>query len=247
MTMSKPPLTLLIDCDNTLVLSEHLAFAGCATLINRLLSQHGISRTYTGAELESRFVGQNFRGILASLSADHGLSLPPTDVDVLATAEVETVLALLRTSLLPAPGAAAALARAQPHATLAVVSSSAARRVHVSLQTAGLAALFGPRVYSAASSLPVPSSKPDPAVYLHAMVKLGVPPAECVAVEDSRSGVVAAVRAGIATLGYVGALQPAEREAAAEKLSEAGAAEIMYEWSEFGACLAKMGHPLASA
>jgi sugar-phosphatase len=39
--------------------------------------------------------------------------------------------------------------------------------------------------------------KPDPAVYLTAAAKLGVPPAHCLAIEDSPNGVVAAKAAGM--------------------------------------------------
>ncbi|GAA2644113.1 HAD family phosphatase [Streptomyces lunalinharesii] len=43
----------------------------------------------------------------------------------------------------------------------------------------------------------VPRRKPDPAVYLAAATRLGVPPARCVAFEDSLTGVAAARAAGI--------------------------------------------------
>ncbi|MFC5153145.1 HAD-IA family hydrolase [Streptomyces amakusaensis] len=43
----------------------------------------------------------------------------------------------------------------------------------------------------------VPRRKPDPAVYLEAAARLGVPPSRCVAFEDSLTGVAAAKAAGI--------------------------------------------------
>lgn len=43
--------------------------------------------------------------------------------------------------------------------------------------------------------------KPDPAPYLAAAAALGVPARECVAIEDSPTGVAAALAAGCATLG----------------------------------------------
>ncbi|MDQ4094409.1 MAG: HAD-IA family hydrolase [Actinomycetota bacterium] len=45
--------------------------------------------------------------------------------------------------------------------------------------------------------------KPDPAVYLEALARLSVPPANAVAVEDSASGVHAAVAAGLACVAVV--------------------------------------------
>ena len=38
--------TILFDCDNTLVLSEELAFEGCADLINKILASQQAIDTY---------------------------------------------------------------------------------------------------------------------------------------------------------------------------------------------------------
>jgi HAD superfamily hydrolase (TIGR01509 family) len=46
----------------------------------------------------------------------------------------------------------------------------------------------------------VPANKPDPAPYVQAADALGVDPADCVAVEDSRPGVASALAAGAAVL-----------------------------------------------
>ena len=43
----------------------------------------------------------------------------------------------------------------------------------------------------------VDGTKPDPAPYLLAARKLGYPPEECIAIEDSVSGVTSALRAGM--------------------------------------------------
>jgi HAD superfamily hydrolase (TIGR01509 family) len=47
----------------------------------------------------------------------------------------------------------------------------------------------------------VPANKPDPAPYVQAMTALGVDPAGCVAIEDSRAGATSALTAGTAVLG----------------------------------------------
>mgnify|MGYP006279033967 FL=1 len=44
--------------------------------------------------------------------------------------------------------------------------------------------------------------KPEPDIYEAAAERLGVDPADCVAVEDSRNGSLAASRAGMVTVGY---------------------------------------------
>lgn len=46
----------------------------------------------------------------------------------------------------------------------------------------------------------VPLKKPAPDVYLRALEQLGLPPGQCVAIEDSRNGLLAAHAAGIAAI-----------------------------------------------
>ena len=116
---------------------------------------------------------------------------------------------------------------------MAVVSSSALRRVRASVEKVGQEGYFGDDIFSAASSLPTPTSKPDPAIYLFAMERLGVLPGECVAVEDSRSGATAAVRAGIKTVGYVGSYEEEEQERMVGVLEGCGCVVVMRDWAEF--------------
>ena len=46
----------------------------------------------------------------------------------------------------------------------------------------------------------VPNKKPAPDVYERALRKLGLPPSACIAIEDSRNGLLASVAAGIPTV-----------------------------------------------
>ncbi|OUM93786.1 MAG: phosphatase [Thermobacillus sp. ZCTH02-B1] len=48
----------------------------------------------------------------------------------------------------------------------------------------------------------VPNGKPAPDIYLEAAKRLGVPPAACAVLEDSRNGVLAAKRAGMYCIGF---------------------------------------------
>lgn len=65
-----------------------------------------------------------------------------------------------------------------------------------------LAGLFDAgRRFSAEDSLPEPSSKLNPAVYLHAGHMLGVGPADAVAIEESVNGARSTVAAGYLTIG----------------------------------------------
>lgn len=46
----------------------------------------------------------------------------------------------------------------------------------------------------------VPAKKPAPDVYLYALEKLGLSPSECLVIEDSRQGLLAATQAGLKTV-----------------------------------------------
>ncbi|KAJ6594523.1 putative HAD superfamily hydrolase [Mycena capillaripes] len=236
-----PPITtLLFDCDNTLVLSETLAFEACAELANEILESQGISDRYTGHTLFTEFVGQNFRGMMASLQKKYSLDLPPATFDGYVTREEKQVIGKIQEALQPCAGADTELERlaAGGRYEMAVVSSSAGRRVEASVDKVGMDKYFPrSRIFSAATSLEKPTSKPDPAIYLHACKVMGKQPGECVAIEDSKNGTLSAVRAGIHTIGYVGSYEPKEQADMRTVLKEAGADPIMVDWAEFSTCL----------
>ncbi|GAB2530313.1 HAD superfamily hydrolase (TIGR01509 family) [Paramicrobacterium agarici] len=81
----------------------------------------------------------------------------------------------------------------------AVASNSTHERIRSSLATVGLLARFEGRICSAED---VANGKPAPDVYLKAAETLGVDPARCIAVEDSRFGVQAARAAGMTVFAY---------------------------------------------
>ncbi|TFL04473.1 putative HAD superfamily hydrolase [Pterulicium gracile] len=237
---------ILFDCDNTLVLSEELAFEACADLANIILEAQSIPDRYTGPQLMNEFIGQNFRGMMNGLQNKFGFQLDEHALNKYVTQEEDMVIAKIEAKAQPCIGCMDVLK--EVHASekygMAVVSSSAHRRVLASVTKVEQLKYFPPEViFSAATSLPKPTSKPDPAVYIHAMKVVGKEPSECVAVEDSKSGTGAAVNAGIRTIGYVGPYEREGREKQeemAKALTEVGAKVIMYDWKEFWQCLEKI-------
>jgi len=195
------------------------------------------------------FVGQNFRGMMLSLEKLYDLKLSPEELEKYVVAEEDRVIATLEKKAQPCLGANEQLERMYKEGKygMAVVSSSALRRVKASILKAGQADFF-PKdaVYSAATSLPKPTSKPDPAIYLFACEQLGKKPEECIAVEDSKSGATSGFRAGIHVLGYTGCYDTKEkRDEVADVLRQAGAKVIMEDWKDFPECVAeieKNGH-----
>jgi HAD superfamily hydrolase (TIGR01509 family) len=232
---------LLLDCDNTLVMSEELAFEACADIANEILAKRDITDRYTGEQLIQDFVGQNFRGMMISLQAKYGFEMPKDEIEHYVKEEENEVIAKLEAKLVPCVGVTEELEKLQRSNKydLAVVSSSALRRVRASLKKANQDKYFkSDHVFSAATSLPTPTSKPDPAIYLFALERLGKKAEECVAIEDSRSGALSAIRAGIPVIAYVGSYHGDDKRAEmASKLSELGAKVVMKDWSEFEYCL----------
>ncbi|VDC05967.1 unnamed protein product [Peniophora sp. CBMAI 1063] len=234
---------ILFDCDNTLVLSEHIAFAACAELANEVLERWKpeVADRFDGPTLQRTFVGQNFRGMLISLCEKYGFELPGDELDKYVARELDAVTAALKRDAEPCRGVLPVLQRLQSlgNYTLAVVSSSALPRVVASLERAGLSPFFAPNhIYSAITSLPTPTSKPDPAVYLHALRDLGTDASRAVAVEDSKSGATAAVRAGIRLVGYAGVYEEGrEREEAKEMLGGVGVVKVIEGWERFAGAL----------
>ncbi|KAJ7910304.1 haloacid dehalogenase-like hydrolase family protein [Mycena leptocephala] len=202
-----PKITTLLLTATTHSSSPRPSRSKLAELANEILESQGISDRYTGHALFTEFVGQNFRGMMSSLQKKYSSSSRP-----------------LR--LTPVFGADTELARlaASGRFEMAVVSSSAGRRVEASVDKVGME----------------PTSKPDPAIYLHACKVMGKEPGECVAIEDSKNGTLSAVRAGIHTVGYVGSYEPEQQDEMRGVLKEAGADPVMADWAEFAACLDKI-------
>lgn len=176
---------------------------------------------------------------MKALGGKYGFSLDDDELDRYVAKELQLATINLSKEAVECPHSTEILQRLSNEGKykMAVVSSSALSRVQASLRKTKQDRFFQPQhIYSAASSLKVPTSKPDPAIYLYACEHLGVEPGACLAVEDSKSGATAAHRAGIPLVGYVGPYEDNEEER--EEISrilveECGARAIMRDWSEF--------------
>ncbi|GAB2614974.1 haloacid dehalogenase [Paractinoplanes abujensis] len=229
---------LLLDADGNLFPSEEPAFVASADVTNRLLASLGVSRAYTAEELRLTTTGKNFRTTAADLAAGHGRVLTPEVLADWVAEEKKVVSDYLGQVLRPDPAVLEPLHRLAGRYRLAVVSSSALSRLDECFRATGLAGLLpAGRRYSAEDSLPRPTSKPDPAIYLYAVRQLGVAPAQAVAVEDSWPGARSAVAAGIPTVGNLVFVPPAERVARRAALEDAGVALVIESWQELEAAL----------
>ncbi len=234
---------LLFDCDNTLVLSEVLAFKACANLANSILEKQGISDRYTGDQLIKDFVGQNFRGMMMSIQEKYNFVLPEDELEKYVGQEMDEVIKNLEAEAQECEGATEQLEKLAQSGKyhMAVVSSSAKPRVVASVKKVGQDKYFpDDLIFSAATSLDTPTTKPDPAIYLHAMKVVGAKPESSLAVEDSKSGAMAAIRAMIHTVAYVGSYPEEEQKEKADMLMGLGCEALMYKWSEFPDILKKI-------
>lgn len=230
---------IFFDYDNTLGMTELPAFTACTGVVNKTLASKGVpaDKHFTVDSLMKRFVGYSFRRMITDLSAEHGFGFEDGELDRLVADEVDAVVAKLALDIKPTKGVNRLLAKLSADGVydLSVVSSSALRRVQACLSGAAQAAYFGEQVYSAAC---YGSSKPDPRVYLEALKAQKVAAENVVAVEDSRTGALAAVGAGIRVIGYLGAYHEHEHADITKALQEAGVQVIIKDWSEFEQALA---------
>jgi len=179
---------IIFDCDGVLVDSELLS---CRCLA-AVLSEQGVPATYE--EVLDLFLGRSVRSVIEHYEAS-GRSLPPDFEERLAARIGRAFAAELR----PIPDIARVLRRLT--CAYCVASSSDPERVALSLELAGLAALFGNHVFTAKM---VARGKPAPDLFLHAASKMGRKPTETLVIEDSVSGVKAGQAAGMTVWAFVG-------------------------------------------
>jgi beta-phosphoglucomutase-like phosphatase (HAD superfamily) len=106
-------------------------------------------------------------------------------------------------------------------------------RVKASLEATGLIRFVEGRLFSANDVL---RGKPAADLFLLAASRLRVSPAECVVVEDSVAGVLAATAAGMKSIGFVGR-HPAEGHLADDLLA-AGACGAIADMRDLKAAIA---------
>ncbi|WP_417235482.1 HAD family hydrolase [Arthrobacter sp.] len=199
------PGLLIFDCDGVLVDTERLATAIEARTLTAMGHPH------TQAEVVAAFMGRSDADSFALLTQLLGPERA-LEFDERATAETR---AGFDRELTPVPGVVAVLDAVESSGVRSCVASSGTHaRMDHTLGVTGLLDRFAGHLYSAED---VERGKPWPDVFLHAAASEGIAPTDCVVVEDSVNGVLAARAAGMEVFGFAGGL------AAAEDLREAGA------------------------
>lgn len=199
---------VIFDCDGVLVDSEVIS----NEVLARALSSEGLSMTLQQTRRD--FQGLLLADIAARAEAKLGRKLPD---DWLERYERDRDEAFRR-ELRPVSGAAEAVRRISAAGVAICVGSQAKlKKIRLSLGLTGLRDLFDADALF--SSYSVPRGKPHPDVFLHAAAAMNAEPSRSVVVEDSVSGVTAAVSAGMRVFGYVAdSDEQALRAAGAETL-----------------------------
>lgn len=211
---------VIFDCDGVLVDSE--------PLVTAVHVEHLAREGYAidAAQMVERFLGTTDRAMLATIQSELGRALP---ADYLLQVERE-VQARAAAELRAVPGAGETVC--EMSAAVCVASSSGEDQLHFKLETTGLAPLFGDAVFSADR---VEHGKPAPDIFLHAAQRTGWKPEQCVVIEDSVNGVLAARAAGMRVFGFTGAGHlPAGYDG---ELTEAGAEAVARDFTELRALL----------
>ncbi|UVK97646.1 HAD family phosphatase [Pseudomonas sp. B21-048] len=188
---------LLFDCDGTVVDSETLAYKAFRSVSLAML---GLSITQ---EMWSQhFLGHSRNTCLEVLS--HWCKGLPEDF---AVTLARTLRTSLENELVEVAGIRAALeAISIPKA---IVSNASLAHVGFVLTKTELSHHFHHVCSSGSQGL---APKPAPDIYLHAISTLGVQGTQCIVVEDSLPGVVAAKAAGLKTIAFASQVTAAELE-----------------------------------
>lgn len=196
---------VIFDCDGVLVDSEVISNA----VLARALTAEGLPTTLP----QSR---RDYQGLLlAEIDSLAQVKLGrPLAKDWIERYERDRTTAFRR-ELRAVPGVAEAVRRIQTAGVaVCVASQGKLEKTRLSLELTKLDYLFPDEVLFSAYS--VSRGKPHPDLFLHAAQAMSAEPARCAVVEDTPSGVTAAVAAGMLVLGYA-----ADSDATA--LREAGA------------------------
>jgi beta-phosphoglucomutase-like phosphatase (HAD superfamily) len=225
---------LLLDFDNCQMATEHLAVPSLIKRFNELYGSQ-INHPLTFEEFKCHFHGQARETLCTNLSKHFNIEV---DYPTLYDAREWRIMQMLQdTGVQMAPYLIETLEHLESRGyRFAFVSNNPIQRGLASMRYATngqgdrLARFFGTAFFEAGEI-----QKPKSDVYLRAMSQLGTSSQNCFAIEDSTTGVSAAVGAGITTFGFLGFAD--KMKDTAKKLIEKGATACFYSWKELPSLL----------
>lgn len=152
--------------------------------------------TLDAADYYDRYVGYDDRGLIVAYAADRRIPFSDDQVNALIAKKMALFSRHLSSGEVLFPGAKTAIQELAARFPVAIASGALHHEIAAILDGAGLLHLF-PVIVAADD---VATSKPSPEPYLTAAQKLGVDPANTVAIEDTVTGLQAAQAAGMRTI-----------------------------------------------
>jgi len=179
---------VIFDADGTLVDSEPLT----NSLISSMINERGI--TITAEDCLSRFAGKTLSHITGYIE-DNGVKVNDNEFEKEYRQRCEI---LFKKELKPIPGVVELLdALTIP---FCIGSNGPHEKLKVTLPATGLDTYFTNS--NTFSAYDVQKWKPEPDLFLHAAKAMGVSSEDCLVVEDTWSGAMGAVNAGIDVVVY---------------------------------------------
>jgi HAD superfamily hydrolase (TIGR01509 family) len=177
-----PIRAIIFDMDGLMIDSEKIYWA----VTRRIAGSFGKE---VADETLGRMMGRSPLDSVALLAAEVGLPQSPQELHAMREEAVEKEL---KKGVEPMPGLLDVLPRFKARFLLGVATSAPMYLVDIVLGGLHLKPVFD----VLQTSDDVVKGKPDPEIYLKAMSRLGVKPAETIVLEDSSNGSLAAKRAG---------------------------------------------------
>jgi len=203
---NNPPKLVIFDCDGVLVDTEQIANEVLADVIT------GLGLPMSATECQATFTGRTLESVMAMVADMTGKDLPANWPDMIR----EKDLIAFDAGIDPIEGVADVVADLKERGIPWCVGSSGKyEKMHRTLGSAGLLPLFKDVLYSAQDCA---EGKPAPDIFLYAARGMGHDPAECVVIEDSVPGIMAARAAGMKVFGYT-----ADPHAQTELMAKEGA------------------------
>lgn len=181
---------IIFDCDGVLVDSEVLSKRVLLDMLKK------VGANVSGHYFDTHFLGYNFEHVTAKVLADFSVTLTNNfrqdyrkALNTVFASELETtkdVKWLL----------------SQLNIKSCVATSGSPEKVKNSLKHTGLDEYFIGHVFTSSE---VEKGKPAPDLFLHAANKMGVSYKNCLVIEDSNTGIKAALAANMSVLRYTGA------------------------------------------
>lgn len=178
---------IVLDFDGVLADSEPLHLRS----YQEVLAPLGIALTRD--EYYGRYLGYDDAGMFARVGEAYGVEMSDVRIAELIAAKSEVFDAMMASSDVLYPGAAALIDRLAEAFPLGIASGALKHEILAILRRAGLEDRF--RFIVAAGD--TPQSKPAPDPYRRAAELHALPPANCLAIEDSHWGIVSARAAGL--------------------------------------------------